>query len=325
MRAEILATLREADGFVSGQELCERFQVSRTAIWKAINQLKKEGYEIKAIQNRGYRLVATPDVLSEEELKSILKTEWVGHPICYFEQVDSTNVIAKNFGDQDYPHGTLVVADTQNSGRGRKGRTWSSPSKEGIWMSLLLKPDLNPSNASMLTLVSALAVVKAIEEIAQLPAKIKWPNDIVVNGKKVCGILTEMSAQRDYINHLVIGIGINVHTTKFPDEFAEIATSLFLESKKRIKRSQLIEEIWKNFELYYDIFLQTQDFRTLKQEYNMYLVNRNEKVKVLDGKDSFEGKAMGITDKGELIVDTWEARRLVFSGEVSVRGVYGYV
>lgn len=325
MRAEILATLRDSDGFVSGQELCEKFHVSRTAIWKAINQLKKEGYEIKAIQNRGYRLVFTPDILSDEELQSILKTAWIGHPVYYYDEVDSTNVVAKNYGDQDYPHGTLVVADQQRSGRGRKGRNWSSPKGEGIWMSLLLKPDLNPANASMMTLVTALAVVKAIENIAQLPAKIKWPNDIVINGKKVCGILTEMSAQRDYINHLVIGVGMNIHTKSFPEEFSDIATSLFLESRKKIKRSVLIDEIWKNFETYYELFLQTQDFSVLKQEYNTYLVNRNEKVKVLDGKDSFEGKAMGITDKGELIVDTWEARRLVFSGEVSVRGVYGYV
>jgi len=325
MRAEILAALRETDGFVSGQDLCEKFNVSRTAVWKAINQLKKEGYEINAIQNKGYQLTHTPDILSKDELESVIKTTWAGHPVCYFEETESTNVVAKNYGDIEYPHGTLIVADTQKSGRGRKGKVWSSPKGEGIWMSLLLKPDLNPSNASMLTLVTALAVVKAVEEITNLAARIKWPNDIVVNGKKICGILTEMSAQRDYINHLVIGVGVNVHTKEFPEECANIATSIYLESKKEQNRSQLIQAIWKNFEIYYDVFMQTQDFSVLMKEYNAYLINRNEKVKVLDGKDTFEGKAMGINEKGELIVDTWEARRLVFSGEVSVRGVYGYV
>jgi BirA family biotin operon repressor/biotin-[acetyl-CoA-carboxylase] ligase len=192
-------------------------------------------------------------------------------------------------------------------------------------MTLLLKPDINPNNASMLTLVSALAVARALTEETGLPAGIKWPNDIVMNGKKVCGILTEMSAQFDYVNHIVIGIGINVHNEEFPEEISHMATSLFLETKQHFNRAAIIEKVLEQFEHYYAIYLETEDLSGLANEYNKSLVNMNQSVRVLDPQEPFEGKAMGITAKGELIVDTWEARKLVSSGEVSVRGIYGYV
>lgn len=325
MKAEILAALRETDGYVSGQELCNKFGVSRTAVWKAINQLKKEGYEIEAVNNRGYHIVSTPDVLSENELVSINKTEWIGKKIYYMDVTDSTNTQANHLADKGAPHGTLVVADRQEAGRGRRGRGWESPAHTGIFMTLLLKPEIAPGNASMLTLVTALAVTKGIERVTGLSPRIKWPNDIVIRGKKVCGILTEMSAQVDYVTHIVIGVGINVQNESFPEEIADVATSLKLETGNSINRARLIEAIWEEFEKYYERFMQTQDLRGMVQEYNTYLVNRNQKVKVLDPKEPFEGLAQGITERGELVVDTWEARRLVTSGEVSVRGIYGYV
>lgn len=192
-------------------------------------------------------------------------------------------------------------------------------------MTLMLKPDIRPDNASMLTLVAALAVAAAIRKCTGRPAGIKWPNDIVMNGKKVCGILTEMSAQVDYVNHVVIGIGINVHNESFPEEIAHMATSLYLETGEHQNRAVLIEEVWEQFEHYYEIFLETEDLSGLAKEYEAHLVNMHQIVKVLDPKEPFEGKAMGITARGELMVDTWESRRLVSAGEVSVRGVYGYV
>ena len=310
---------------MSGQELCERFGVSRTAVWKAMNQLKKEGYEIESVQNKGYHLVKTPDILSKNELVSIRKTKWVGTEICYFDVTDSTNTQAKSLGEGDAPNGTLVVAGKQESGRGRRGRSFESPAGTGIFMTLLLRPEIEPQNASMLTLVSALAVAKGIEHMVDLPVQIKWPNDIVINGKKVCGILTEMSAQMDYVNYIVIGIGINVGNEEFPEEIKDVATSIYLESGKHVNRAMLIEKIWEEFEDYYELYEKTQDLSSLVKEYDSYLVNRGQKVRVLDSKEPYEGKAMGITDRGELIVDTWEARRLVSAGEVSVRGVYGYV
>ena len=326
MKEEILRLLRSADGYISGQELCNRFGVSRTAVWKAINQLKEAGYEIEAQQNKGYRLMAAPDLMTEAEIKSLMHTEWVAKEVLYFDTIDSTNTKAQELAEKGYPSGTLVVADKQESGKGRRGRRWVSPSGTGIFMTLMIKPDINPNNASMLTLVAALAVAKAITSVTGEEAMIKWPNDIVVNGKKVCGILTEMNAQFDYINNIVVGVGINVHNESFPEEISQMASSLMIEAGgKRFHRAQIIAETMLYFEQYYDTFLKTQDLSALVREYDELLVNRNKSVRVLDPKEPFDGKAMGITPKGELIVDTWESRKLVSSGEVSVRGIYGYV
>lgn len=326
MKEEILRLLRSADGYISGQELCNRFGVSRTAVWKAINQLKEAGYEIEAQQNKGYRLMAAPDLMTEAEIKSLMHTEWVAKEVLYFDTIDSTNIKAQELAEKGYQSGTLVVADKQESGKGRRGRSWVSPSGTGIFMTLMIKPDINPNNASMLTLVAALAVAKAITSVTGEEALIKWPNDIVVNSKKVCGILTEMNAQFDYINHIVVGIGINVHNESFPEEISQMASSLMIEAGgKRFHRAQIIAETMSYFEQYYDTFLKTQDLSALVREYDELLVNRNKSVRVLDPKEPFDGKAMGITPKGELIVDTWESRKLVSSGEVSVRGIYGYV
>ncbi len=326
MKEEILRLLRSAGGYISGQELCNRFGVSRTAVWKAINQLKEAGYEIEAQQNKGYRLMAAPDLMTEAEIKSLMHTEWVAKEVLYFDTIDSTNTKAQELAEKGYPSGTLVVADKQESGKGRRGRSWVSPSGTGIFMTLMIKPDINPNNASMLTLVAALAVAKAITSVTGEEALIKWPNDIVVNSKKVCGILTEMNAQFDYINHIVVGIGINVHNESFPEEISQMASSLMIEAGgKRFHRAQIIAETMSYFEQYYDTFLKTQDLSALVREYDELLVNRNKSVRVLDPKEPFDGKAMGITPKGELIVDTWESRKLVSSGEVSVRGIYGYV
>lgn len=325
MKAEILKMLRETDGYVSGQELCNKFGVSRTAVWKAINQLKENGYEIEAVQNKGYHLLSAPDIMDQTELESIHATEWAGCEIYYFDSIDSTNTKAKELAEEGHPSGTLVVADRQTAGKGRRGRSWESPSGIGIFMTLMLKPEINPNHASMLTLVAAMATTRAIRRVTGVPAMIKWPNDIVMNGKKVCGILTEMSAQFDYINHIVIGIGINVHNEDFPEEIAQMASSIYLESGQRIHRASLIEAFLEEFEDVYAEYLKTEDMEGLQKEYDAMLVNRGRQVRVLDPKEPFEGKAMGITKKGELIVDTWESRKLVSSGEVSVRGIYGYV
>lgn len=325
MRTKILTILRKSGDYVSGQELCEQLGVSRTAIWKVINQLKEAGYEIEASQNKGYHLVSAPDVMDAAEIISLKQTDWAGEETFYFDTIDSTNTRAKQLAEEGHKSGTLVISDQQTLGRGRRGRSWESPKGSGIFMTLMLKPDINPNNASMLTLVSALAIAKAISDVTGANAQIKWPNDIVIGGKKVCGILTEMSAQFDYINHIVIGIGINVHNEEFPEELKKMASSLYLECGKHFRRADIITRFLAYFEEYYENFLVTEDLSGLLREYNALLVNMGKIVKVLDPKEPFEGKAMGITKKGELIVDTWESRKLVSSGEVSVRGIYGYV
>ncbi|MFR6333789.1 MAG: biotin--[acetyl-CoA-carboxylase] ligase, partial [Eisenbergiella sp.] len=189
--------------YISGQELCSRFGVSRTAVWKVINQLKEEGYEIEAVQNKGYRLKASPDVIGEIELGSRLQTRgeghWAGNSLIFYPSTGSTNIDAKRAAEDGAPEGTLVVTDCQNTGRGRRGRDWSSPQGCNLYFTLLLRPDCSPDQACMLTLVMALAVAEAVNELG-LEAGIKWPNDIVLSGKKICGILTEMSAEPDYIH-----------------------------------------------------------------------------------------------------------------------------
>ncbi len=325
MKAEILAVLRQDAGYVSGQELCNKFGVSRTAIWKAIKSLKEMGYEIVAVPNKGYRLMGIPDSINQIELKSIRETNWVGQEIIYYDATDSTNVRAKELAEDNYPNGTVVVANHQSAGRGRRGRSWESCRNKGIYMSILLKPDIHQNNASMLTLVTALAINNAIRDVTGQDSYIKWPNDIIIDGKKVCGILTEMSAQFDYINHIVIGIGINVHRQEFSEDVKRIAGTIESTCGKEIHRAFLIEKILENFEIYYEKFLETEDLSQLAKEYNSQLINMHKQVKVLDAKEKIEGKALGITERGELIIDTWESRKCISSGEVSVRGIYGYV
>ncbi len=326
MKAKILSMLRGTDGYISGQQLCEKFQVSRTAVWKVMEQLKAEGYQIEAVRNRGYRLEKSPDVMTKTELDSLLDTAWAGRNIFYFSETDSTNTQAKRLGDEGAVHGTLAVAEKQTGGKGRRGRRWESPAGSSIYMSILLRPDILPNQAPMLTLVMAQSVAKAIQIYAGEEALIKWPNDIVLNGKKVCGILTEMSTEIQWINHVVIGAGINVNTENFPAEIAETATSLYLESGKRQKRSLLIAEVLRQFERYYSLFLDAGDLSAVQEEYNSLLVNLGREARVLEPGHEYNGTAAGINETGELLIHTKDGQiRKVYAGEVSVRGIYGYV
>lgn len=326
MKGEILKLLKESDGYLSGQELCERFGVSRTAVWKVINQLKEEGYEIEAVRNKGYILKSVSDVLSKEELESSLKTRWAGKEIHYFDRTDSTNIQARLAGEAGASHGTLVVAEIQDGGRGRRGRNWISPAGVGVWMSLLLRPEISPVSASMLTLVMALAAQKGIKEATGIESQIKWPNDLVLNKKKICGILTEMGTEFMEIKYVVIGTGINVNQEEFPEELRKTATSLYLETGKKYHRSRIIERILEALEEYYGIFVKTEDMSALLEEYNEKLVNRGQEVCVLDPKGEYRGLCQGITKTGGLLVELSDGTVTeVISGEVSVRGVYGYV
>ena len=328
MKRKILTVLREREDYVSGQELCDALGVSRTAVWKVIKQLKEEGYKIEAVQNKGYRLVESPDIMDESEIGSRLHTRWAGSELHYYAETGSTNADAKQFAEQGAVHGTLVVADTQTSGRGRRGHSWQSPAGTTIAMSLVCRPDFSPEKASMLTLVMGLAVADAIAEVTGLDTKIKWPNDTVINQKKVTGILTEMSAEPDYIQYVIIGIGINVNSgiEAFPEEIRDMATSLKIESKKQISRAEIIAAVMKYFENYYEIFCRTQDLSGIREAYHKRLANLNADVKVLDPKGTYPGIARGIDEDGNLLVELSDGTvQKVNAGEVSVRGLYGYV
>ena len=326
MKTEILKMLRESGDYLSGQELCEHFQVSRTAVWKVIAQLKEEGYEIEAVRNKGYHLKESPDVLSKEELESRIHTETIGRCVEYFTETDSTNIRAKQAAGQGALHGTLFVADRQYAGKGRRGRTWDSPEGTEIFMSLLLRPKFPPDRAPMLTILMALAAAEAVREQTKLEVQIKWPNDLVIGGKKICGILTEMSAEIDYIDHVVIGVGINGNRKQFPEELKEKATSLFLEGGSPVRRAELVAGILCQFEKLYTQFESEQNLRFVQKSYNEQSVNCGRKVTVLEPKRNWDGTAVGINEEGELLVEN-EAGELitVYAGEVSVRGIYGYV
>ena len=325
-KAAVLRLLRESTEYISGQELCEKFSVSRTAVWKIMKQLKEEGYEIEAVQNRGYRLLAVPDILSKSEIESRLDGGWIGKQVYFAEEVDSTNTWGKRLAEEGAPHGTLVVADEQTQGRGRRGRSWQSPKGTNISMTLILRPDLEPARASMLTIVMGLSVAQGLKELLKLPVQIKWPNDAVLNGHKLCGILTEMSAQIDYINYVVVGTGINVNLPEVPEELKDIATSLLIETGHRVNRAEVIGAVLRAFARNYESFLAAGDLTGLLNAYNEILANRDRQVRVLDPKEPYEGVALGINARGELLVKKADGSiSEVYAGEVSVRGLYSYI
>jgi BirA family biotin operon repressor/biotin-[acetyl-CoA-carboxylase] ligase len=336
-KQQILRQLREADGYLSGQHLSGRLGISRTAVWKIIGRLKKEGYPIEAVTNKGYRLLSVEgrDLFNREEIENRLQTEWAGHPLVFLTETGSTNADIFRLSDEGYPSGTLAVAAQQTAGKGRRGRTWISPPDVNVYMSILLKPTISPENAPMLTLVMALAVYQACEALyseENVQFGIKWPNDIVVSRaggscRKICGILTEMRLEEKDIRDIVIGIGLNVNQDEFPEEIRETAGSLKLALGRDVGRAELTAEIWRHFEKDYEAFTEVQSLAPLKEEYERGLVNRGRRVRVLSPVDPFEGTAIGITDTGELTVrpDDGSPDREVASGEVSVRGVMGYV
>ena len=319
---------------MSGQQLCDRFGVTRTAVWKVINQLKEEGYEIESVSGRGYRLAEEPgDILSESEIVSRLHTKWAGRKVYYHDETGSTNNDAKRCGEEGDPHGTVVVADIQNAGKGRRGRGWQTLSGTALAFTILLRPEFAPDRASMLTLVMALSVAEAVEEVLtdaeEAVTTIKWPNDIVLNKKKICGMLTEMTMtpEMDEIQYVVVGAGVNVNNAvpeEFQEEIRKTATSLKIETGRHISRAGLLEKVLLRFEDNYAVFLETLDMSRLREAYERHLQGIGGEVRVLDPAGEYTGISHGIDDKGELIVERENGEKvLVYAGEVSVRGLYG--
>lgn len=328
MKNKILHLLKENEkNFISGQGISEKLGVSRTAIWKYINVLKEDGYEIESISKKGYRLISSPDLLSFEELSENLHTKYIGKNIMYFQTIDSTNNKAKELALEGYPNGTVIISEEQTFGRGRLGRSFTSPKFKGIWLSMILRPDIDPMNVSKVTQVGAAAVIKTLKEL-DIKAYVKWPNDIILNNKKICGILTEMSGELNKVNYVVMGIGVNVNidAEDFPEELRDTATSISYELGRYIKRKDIVSNLLNNFEILYDEFEKKESIDTSINICKESSILIGKEVRIINrGRESL-GKAIDLNNEGELIVEFNDGRiEKIISGEVSIRGLHGYV
>lgn len=312
--------------YISGETLSRELGVSRTAVWKAVNKLKEEGYKITSVRNKGYHLEEESSEVTEDSIKVHLDHSSRFRAVKVMQTVDSTITEAKRLRMNGKMSEGFIMAEEQTAGKGRRGRSWVSAKGDGIWSSLLLTPDIPPDRASMLTLLAGLAVVRAIKDVTGLEGKIKWPNDVVIEGKKVCGILTEMSAQLDYINYVVVGIGINVNQSSMDDSVAHIAASLsMLSGGSKVDRLGLLIALLQHFEELYESFLTKQSLSFIMDAYNAACINVGMDLKVEAYGEVSYGKGMRVDEEGRLIVRDSEGHdKAINAGEVSVRGLYGY-
>ncbi len=327
MKEIILNRLKNCEQHLSGEQLSQEMGVTRAAVWKAVQTLRQDGYEIEAVRNRGYKLISDGDVLTRNEVLQALEKRGVPDLIdrvTLVEAVDSTNRLARTMAEQGAPDLSFFIAERQTAGRGRRGRTWLSDSREGLWLSILLRPDQEASRMAPVTLFAGLSVALALKSLG-VPTGIKWPNDLIgqKSKRKLGGILTEMTAEETAVTSLVIGIGINVGSENFPDEIENIATSAYLESGRRIRRADMLAAIIQTFCERYPAFLEHDWLSDYKD--NCLTLNREVQVISPDG-SSWQGQAIDLDDAGELVVlDAAGQRHVVRSGEVSVRGLFGYI
>jgi len=317
---QLLLYLKERKGdWVSGEALSNKIVVSRSAVWKHICKLREEGYVIESSPKKGYLLRKAPDLLFPNEIREGLDTKVFGkRDIVYFTETDSTNTRAKDLAARGAPEGTLVISERQTKGRGRKGRSWFSPSQGGIYTSLILKPSISPSEAPKITLLTAVVVAETLRSLTGLSVIIKWPNDILINGKKIAGILTEMSTEMDAIDHIVVGLGLNVNTPDFPDDIKEKATSIFIETGKHFPRVRFIREYLKWYEKYYEIFKKTGFEPVIKRWKELTnMIGKRITVEMISKK--YSGEVQDIDKDGVLILkdNTGKSHR-IFSGDITL-------
>ncbi|HZK17961.1 MAG TPA: biotin--[acetyl-CoA-carboxylase] ligase [Clostridia bacterium] len=323
MRGAILQYLRNnGSAWVSGEEICQSLSISRTAVWKHINQLRQLGYEIEAQPRSGYRLLQIPDRLYPEEIKHGLATKMVGQNIIYLEKTVSTNIDAKELAEGSTPEGSVVVSEEQVKGRGRLGRSWYSPYGKNLLFSLILYPQVNPMETPQFTLLTAVAVTNAIGKACNVTPAIKWPNDLLLEGKKVCGILVELSAEINKVNYIVIGQGINVNmdAKDFPEEVEDTATSLKGELGRPVDRVELLRTIFREFEDRYYLW-QVEGFKPILDEYKKNCFNLGRSARIISGSEHWEGTVEDIGHDGALLLrlGNGELKRFI-AGEVKLRG-----
>lgn len=321
--AQILRALRNAgDEAVSGAELATRLGISRAAIWSHIEELRSVGYEIQASPHGGYRLRSTPDVLHGDDLLALLGPGMViGRDIRVFQETTSTNDVADRLGRDGVKEGVVVFAESQTKGRGRLGRSWVSSQGKGLWFSVLLRPALSPQAATQMTIASGTALARALRKAAGVECEIKWPNDILVRERKLCGILTEMSAELDKIKYMVLGIGVNVNFERedFPVELREIATSLAIESGRKFKRAEVAAEILRQLEVDY-ARIRSGQFESVASEWEDHCTTIGRNVEIACGKRVVNGRAESLDREGALLVRTQHGHlERIIGGDVSLR------
>jgi len=299
MQNKIICFLKEAEGYLSGEEISRHLKISRAGIWKYIQELRKEGYDIVAVPHLGYRLISCPDKLLPAEIQSGLGTQILGKDIRYFDSVTSTMDVAFQLGFEGADEGTVVCAESQTKGKGRLGRHWTSPKGKGIYMSVILRPSLAPADVAQLTLLSAVAVCEAVGKFCGIPAKIKWPNDILVNNKKLAGILTELSAETDRVRFVAIGLGINVNTPL--SQLPANATSIKDETGRKIFRVPLVQEILRSLEKWYGN-LNTKGFISVVDRWKEMSATLGKKIRLVDSNGDIEGEAVDLDEYGGLVI-----------------------
>ncbi len=299
MKSKIINFLKETPGYLSGEEVSRSLKISRAGIWKHIQELRRDGYDIAAVPHLGYRLMSCPDKLLPVEIQSGLNTEILGSDIRYFESIASTMDVAFQLGVEEAAEGTVVCAESQTKGRGRLRRDWASPKYKGIYMSIILRPQLVPADAAKLTLLSAVAVCEAIRKLCPIDAKIKWPNDVLVNNKKIAGILTELSAEMDCVRFVVIGIGVNVNTSA--SQLPASATSIKNETGKKCSRVLIVQEILRSLEKWYQD-LSVQGFEPVVKRWKKFSSTLGQRIRIVDPVGDFEGEAIDLDENGGLII-----------------------
>jgi BirA family biotin operon repressor/biotin-[acetyl-CoA-carboxylase] ligase len=322
MRQDILDFLiHHKDEFISGQQISEQLGISRTAVWKHIRALKQRGYVIESYTKKGYCLREAPELLSEQAVAQGLLTKHIGHHIVYREQVDSTNNVAKKLADDGAPEGTLVIAEEQTGGRGRINRAFLSPFAKGVWFSLILRPNIPPMEVSKMTLLAAVAVARAIRHHGLMDCGIKWPNDILVNGRKMVGILTELNGSAEKVNYIIMGIGVNtsIMADDLPEDMKSIVTS-FAREGVRVSRLALLETLLLEIERLYDAVCR-QGFSQVLAEWRTLACMLGQEVMVSSIDRTFSGKAVDIDENGNLLVATPEGVEVVLAGDIHVRPV----
>lgn len=317
-RSTILELFHRCEGeFLSGEEISRSLGVSRTAVWKQIRSLREIGYHIEAVSSKGYRLLNRPDRLVGEELQAELDTSVVGKKVLCFEELDSTNVMACELAEKGEPEGTVVIADRQNAGKGRLGRRWESPAGVNLYASILLRPEIPPWNAPQLTFVSAAATAETIVHMYDLPARVKWPNDVLIGGRKVSGLLNEMSGESERLNYVVLGIGVNVNmeSGQFPDELRNPATSLTIEKGTSVSRFDLTCSLLQRIDSLYSLYL-TQGFDPVRQRWEACCDLVGQVVEVDQQGRVERGCVNGVDADGALLLETSAGELRVMAGDV---------